>query len=67
MQLETIDEAIFVRSLKMVKGKCVYKESNTLVVSFLEMSGTRSEAAVADKNAIRLSLYTRIKTVCHRT
>ena len=45
----------------MVNGQCVDKEPNRLVVSFLEMSSTRSETAIADKNVIRLSLYTRNK------
>ena len=45
----------------MVNGKCVDKEPNTLVVSFLEMLSTRSKTAVADKNAIHISLCTRNK------
>ena len=44
--------------LNMVNGKCVDRESNTLVISFLEISSTRSKTAVVHKNTIRISLYT---------
>ena len=47
--------------LKMVNGKCVDKEPNTPVVSFLEMSSTSSETAMVDKNAIHISCCTRNK------
>ena len=52
--------------LKMVNGKCVDKESNTLVISFLEMSSTRSEIAVVHKNTFTFLFILGIKTVCHR-
>ena len=42
-------------------GKFVDKEPNILVVSFIEMSSTRSKTAVVDKNAIGLSLCPRNK------
>ena len=41
---------------KMVNGKCVDKKLNTLVISLLEMSSTKSKTAVMNKNAIRISL-----------
>ena len=41
----------------MVNGKCVDKEPNALVVSFLEMSSTRRENAVADKNMVHPKMF----------
>ena len=49
----------FVVQQQAINVKCVDKEPNTLVVSFLEMSSMRNVTAVADKKAIRISLCTR--------
>ena len=52
------ESALSFNSKLSQNGKCVDKESRTLVVSFPEMSSIarRSETAVADKNAIHLFL-----------
>ena len=61
---KTIDKALCRSTasyLKMVNGKYIDKEPNTLVASFREMLSTMSETAVADENMICLSLCTRNK------
>ena len=59
VELENDQEsALSFSYLKIVNGKCVDRESNTLVISFLEISSTRSETAVVHKNTICISLYT---------
>ena len=65
MQQEDNRESAFCRStvshLKMVNDKCLDREPNRLVISFLKTSSTRNETVVANKNAIHLSLDTRKK------